>query len=645
MASAQASLRRWRHACRFDLCFKSRSDEKLFAESWLAVPAVQSEALVSVEAVYVAAINLRVLLQEVHRTQHPFRWEAADVRSHYFAALIVVEMLLLSFIGCCRASGVLRLASQGRELLWVSGSLPALLAALFAGGPRLFIRGPSSQASFEDQLPGSETTAVLAVQLIFGALCAFAPIRCFRLQFVAVVSAVLGSVAAIAAAPHSGSYSVWLCTANALQGLSLTVLFFLAARMRESAARQLWLVDNTSMFGHADATRLSGKPTSAPGFSSVVPLDVLDEAFGEASAWERERERLHRTMRRSAGCRIVLCLGWDLHITGSGSLERCIFGKEVEGLPLKTLLQAAEEGPFEDFVRDMNGAKVPRWFRAHMWVDGELSKVMLFIHFLGLPDIQFMVGVAEEVQHCHSLTPKSPGAAGQPTVSAEALPNVIGRGTCQDDDCHSCGANSSLGFSSFSGDDVCREMETQTDLAWVGQEGFRCRRCAKPPLPARDAATVAQLKVSKFIAKRLNRLSASGKSPKGDNEMDGNWTIDPSLSHIAQDFMHHLLIQRGQVIDATGRAWRMRYDEAGCAWFLKGRIYAEEGRLRRDGKSGISLYWTRAPPNAQFASVELPDDPLDGEETSTESAYGDCMGSTILDPKLLSLRRDVDSLT
>lgn len=258
----------------------------------------------------------------------------------------------------------------------------------------------------------------------------------------------------------------------------------------------------------------------------------------------------------------------------------------------------------ERFLRDMRGALVPRWFSACIRVGPLWRSVSMLISFSGfVDDDAYIVGICESSPSFGPsgmpmiipdvAKPKvEPRTIGQQSIEAPRMLTPMERAVSH---ASSQSSESEVSFKyskSLDDDDddggpttrliSGHEVSVQTNLVWL-KTGFRCRCCARPPLPPGDAS----LRLGKA-------LPSSGRSGGGhgsaavNHGMDGHWVIQPQFRHVAHDFMQELSINGMRCFDATGRKWRLR-QEGSSILLLRGKLWVANDTLYREGKSGVTL--------------------------------------------------------
>lgn len=220
-----------------DLRFASQQDEASFkraseARLLAAGPATAVCALLG------AAHGLQaVLFRATGDPPGPFAWDREDPRTGLLAAEVSsaglwLILVVASWSGLCRRSCDL-------ELLWVVGTVAAVLLVLAGGAPRA--QFPLPLESGGELAWEGWAALLLRIQVLTAGACLYLEVRCCRLWL--LPAAVLASCAAAVATAVAGGRSSEGAWWPLLWAALLSLIAYHAAWRREWARRRLWHVE------------------------------------------------------------------------------------------------------------------------------------------------------------------------------------------------------------------------------------------------------------------------------------------------------------------------------------------------------------------------------------------------------------------
>lgn len=132
------------------------------------------------------------------------------------------------------------------------------------------------------------------------------------------------------------------------------------------------------------------------------------------------------------------------------------------------------------------------------------------------------------------------------------------------------------------------ETGVNTDTQWLNG-GWKCQRCAKPPLApgtpkrgqgmtAAEAARLAPLARKEKRSRSCSQLDTIGL-------YDGVWVLRAEERKGAQPWLHRIVICGEMVLDSEGTTRTLKKDGERHL-LVGGRLFLEDGKLRRVGRSG-----------------------------------------------------------
>lgn len=178
-------------------------------------------------------------------------------------------------------------------------------------------------------------------------------------------------------------------------------------------------------------------------------------------------------------------------------------------------------------------------------------------------------------------------------------------------------SNSSLQYSDSAPSIKGYDVESQTDLVW-SEAGFRCTRCAKPPLPPSTHSVI--------LKHRQSQRARSKRHPSKLSEVklpiEGHWTITEQCQEEAPERWHSLNICGFRCGDSRGSFHYLQiHGEIIC--LRNGQLRLKSGTLKWRRSKELQLTYTRT----TFRSTGEMMSPRSQTRVSASSGDGLSVGS------------------
>lgn len=402
------------------------------------------------------------------------------------------------------------------------------------------------------------------------------PLRCRQALLVPCLSAVVATIAHVI---NYGAAGALHLPSAFLETLLLFIFTMSFTRSCEAQARQEWKNQKQDLMVRKASSQRRGPRAGAvlrkAGYSSRIQLDT------------------------------------DLKVLAANAEAETILNRKVEGLPFIGLVLPSEADHISHELNALaQGGFMSKKLMANFPMQsGGVVKMKMLVVFDPTSPPDFVVGltVAQETPtearpslRPQDVTPALPGALPilsdvLPVMQAvlEAAPvQMIIRADSSEEEPEAVltlgerevreASSLSLTYS-ISPSGSCLnssklvDAELQTDIVWEAF-GFKCKRCAKPPLLPRGPQSGPPAR----LPRRQKRV---------DLGINGRWVLFPEYVPQAHPWLHYLHIQGSLVLDGNHKKWRLTCDSQGRPMLAGGLLSVEgpSGVLHRDGRSGVRL--------------------------------------------------------